>query len=73
MARYDDCDFRISTHAPHAGHDLKKYGIADLAKISTHAPHAGHDIRTESTEKSTVEFQLTRPMRGTTPVYGERK
>ena len=33
----------ISTHVPHAGHDIQLIAATLLRRISTHVPHAGHD------------------------------
>ena len=34
----------ISTHVPHAGHDMCSTCALANPKISTHVPHAGHDL-----------------------------
>ena len=51
--------------ATHAIAEISKYAL-----ISTHTPHAGRNAFSWVPEFGTVEFQLTRPMRGATPCPG---
>ena len=66
-----DCDCsggkRISTHAPHAGSDVKVIpGEDGNITISTHAPHAGSDLEEFKWTVDQYVFQPTLPMRGAT-------
>ena len=56
----------ISTHAPLAGHDTAAAQAGHIGRISTHAPLAGHDNAVFDGIRLYVQFQPTRPLRGTT-------
>ena len=59
---------QISTHAPHAGSDLRHWHHHRHRRISTHAPHAGSDSIPWTTKQSSMRFQPTLPMRGATMI-----
>ena len=50
------------------GTTLKDEEIVSKFEISTHVPHAGHDSSPGMIAPFTLIFQLTCPMRGTTPI-----
>ena len=57
---------RISTHTPHAGRDLALYAdLINSLNFYSHAPCGARRIRMEKLQR-TIEFLLTRPMRGAT-------
>ena len=56
----------ISTHAPLAGRDAKKFVVSIHTEISTHAPLAGRDGEEMAALELDGEFQPTRPLRGAT-------
>ena len=56
------CNSWISTHVPHAGHDLGVFGFQTLdICISTHVPHAGHDCAPRRRCPRTCDFNSRAP------------
>ena len=59
----------ISTHTPHARRDALEAASTTTASISTHTPHARRDWAKLKQSTAMTVFQLTRLMRGVTPVH----
>ena len=51
----------ISTHAPLAGRDAKKFVVSIHTEISTHAPLAGRDRLAPCTKYSAINFNPRAP------------
>ena len=65
--------YRISTHAPLAGRDHERNSAEAEPEISTHAPLAGRDEFNAFVNDLPEVFQPTRPLRGATKMFLEKR